>query len=136
MRERNGKALRNSSLRRVRLKAWTAVGLARGCGPAPRGVEPVTMPLWVRSHNTRPVDVYALCGSRDAQWLGTVGVQGSEAFDIPARYSACAEGLMFFLVVQNFGRGYWVGPFRPERTQNVQMVIEKYAGLSSAQLYP
>ena len=44
------------------------------------------------------------------------------------------EGLNFFLVVQESGRGYWVGPFRPERRAHVDLVIEKYAGLSSAYL--
>ena len=44
------------------------------------------------------------------------------------------EGLNFFLVVQESGRGYWVGPFRPERSAHVDLVIEKYAGLSSTYL--
>lgn len=108
--------------------------LVLGCTQGPGRVAPATMPLWVRSHNTRPVDVYALCGSRDAQWLGTVGKGGTDAYELPARYSQCADGLMLFLVVQQFGRGYWVGPFRPQRNQALQLVIERYAGLSSANL--
>jgi hypothetical protein len=138
MRLQHGNAQRNFSPQRVTTTACIALTLCLtfGCTQAPGGVEPSAMPLWVRSHNTRPVDVYALCGSRDAQFLGTIGVQGRDAFELPARYSRCAEGAMFFLVVQNFGRGYWVGPFRPQRSQTIQLVIEKYAGLSSAQLLP
>jgi hypothetical protein len=112
------------------MAAW----LTLGCALAPGGVQPEPTSVWVRSHNTRPVDVYVLCGSRDARWLGTVGERGADAFEIPAEQSRCVEGLNFFLVVQTFGRGYWVGPFRPERSQAVRLVIEKYAGLSSANL--
>jgi hypothetical protein len=111
-----------------------AACLMLGCAPAPGGLQPEPTPVWVRSHNTQPVDVYLLCGSRDARWLGTVGERGADAFEIPAGQPRCVEGLNFFLVVQNFGWGYWVGPFRPQRSQAVQLVIEKYAGLSSAQL--
>lgn len=119
------------------MKAYIALGafLTLGCALAPRGLQPEPTSVWVRSHNTRPVDVYVLCGSRDARWLGTVGVRSTDAFEIPAEQSRCVEGLNFFLVVQTFGRGYWVGPFRPQRSQAVQLVIEKYAGLSSAQLF-
>jgi hypothetical protein len=63
------------------------------------------------------VDVYLLCGDRDAQWLG-------------------ARGWNFFLVVRRSGRGYWAGPIRPGPGAAVELVIEKYAGLSSARLLP
>jgi hypothetical protein len=36
-------------------------------------------------------------------------------------------------LVRRNGRGYWVGPFR-HRGARVELVIEKYAGLSSARL--
>jgi hypothetical protein len=111
-----------------------ATSLSLGCALAPARLEPVPTPVWVRSHNQSPVDVYLLCGDRDARWLGTVGVKGSEALEIPAGLGPCVQGLNFFLVVQNFGRGYWVGPVRPLRSQAVSLVIEKYAGLSTAQL--
>jgi hypothetical protein len=120
----------------VTVKAYIVVAtcLTLGCALAPGGLEPEPTSVWVRSNNTRPVDVYLLCGSRDAQWLGTVGERGADAFEIPAGQSRCVSGLNFFLVVQTFGRGYWVGPFRPQRSQAVRLLIEKYAGLSSAQL--
>jgi hypothetical protein len=111
-----------------------AAFLTLGCAPAPGGLQPEPTPVWVRSHNSRPVDVYVMCGNQDARWLGTVGERGADAFELPAGQSQCVEGLNFFLVVQTFGRGYWVGPFRPQQSQAVQLVIEKYAGLSSAQL--
>jgi hypothetical protein len=44
------------------------------------------------------------------------------------------EGLNYFLVVRESGRGYWVGPFRPERSAHIDLVVEKYAGLSRANL--
>jgi hypothetical protein len=80
------------------------------------------------------VDVYLLCGDHDARWLGTVSEKGSDAFEIPAGQTSCVEGLNFFLVDHYVGRGYWVGPLRPQRSQVIQLVIEKYAGLSSARL--
>lgn len=118
------------------MRAYIVVAtcLTLGCALAPGGLEPEPTSVWVRSNNTRPVDVYLLCGSRDAQRLGTVEEGGADAFEIPAGLSRCVSGLNFFLVVQTFGRGYWVGPFRPQRSQAVQLLIEKYAGLSSAQL--
>jgi hypothetical protein len=75
-----------------------------------------------------------LCGDRDARWLGTIGVKGSDAFEIPAGLPTCVRGLNFFLVVQKMNRGYWVGPFRPLPSQAVDLVVEKYAGLSTARL--
>jgi hypothetical protein len=75
-----------------------------------------------------------LCGSSDALWLGAILDHGSDAFEIPVARQKCARGLNFFLVVRNMGRGYWVGPFRPHPGQVVDLVIEKYAGLSSARV--
>jgi hypothetical protein len=44
-------------------------------------------------------------------------------------------GLNFFLVVQTQRLGYWVGPIRGVQASSyVELVIEKYAGLSSANL--
>lgn len=53
-------------------------------------------------------------------------------FAIPSARRVCASGLNFFLVVQSQGRGYWAGPVRPQYADGVVLVIEKYAGLSSA----
>jgi len=118
-----------------RLLAFAAL-LLPACGVAPRSTQAVPTPVWVvsRSHNRSAVDVYALCGKLDATWLGVVSEQGSDAFEVPARQARCAQGLNFFLVVRNQGRGYWVGPFRPEPGASVHLVIEKYAGLSTADL--
>ena len=119
------------------MKALVALAtcLSLGCALAPAGREPVPTPVWVRSHNRSAVDVYLLCGNRDARWLGTVRVKGSDALEIPADTGPCARGLNFFLVVRNSGRGYWVGPLRPLPDQAVRLVIEKYAALSSARLF-
>jgi hypothetical protein len=76
------------------------------------------------------VDVYLLCGDRDARWLGLVPENGAEAFEISAREPYCLPGLNFFLVVQKLGRGYWVGPLHPESGSHIDLVIERYAGLS------
>jgi hypothetical protein len=103
---------------------FTACAMLRGGGP------PVDTEVAVRSHNASDVDVYLLCGDRDAQWLGVVPRRSGATFVIPPARRICASGLNFFLVVQ--GRGYWAGPVRPQHADGVVLVIEKYAGLSSA----
>jgi hypothetical protein len=111
--------------------AALAVCSLLGCAAATARPEP--MPVWVRSHNKSPVDVYLLCGDRDARRLGTIEERGTDAFEIPAGMQ-CVEGFNFFLVVRNAGRGYWVGPVRSLRRDPIQLVIEKYAGLSTVSL--
>jgi hypothetical protein len=106
-----------------------------GCALAPGGPEPGPTPISVRSHNRSAVDVYLLCGDQNAHWLGEASGKTAGALEIPAGQANCARGLNFFLVVRTSGRGYWVGPFRPDRGGRVELVIEKYAGLSSARLF-
>ncbi len=106
--------------------------LSLACAVSSQGVQELTRPIWVRSHNNSEVDVYVLCGGRDARWLGVVDRKGGAAFEIPARQADCFQGLNFFLVVRNSGRGYWAGPLRPQRPGPIEVVIEKYAGLSRA----
>jgi hypothetical protein len=120
------------------MKRLLAVGtvLLLGCALAENDSRRLPTPIWVRSHNISAVDVYLLCGDHDAQWLGAVQGREREAFEIPASYPYCVQGLNFFLIVRRLGRGYWVGPFRPQRGARVDLVIEKYAGLSSARAYP
>ena len=115
------------------LLAPTAL-LVAACGMLGRGPEPNT-PVAVHSHNASDVDVYLLCGQHDPLWLGTVPKQGAAEYAISAERRLCAAGLNFFLVVQTQRIGYWVGPIRGFRaTSYVELVIEKYAGLSSASL--
>jgi len=116
-----------------RLLAFGIV-LSLGCALAQNGGRRLPTPIWVRSHNVSAVDVYLLCGDHDAEWLGTVEAQQREAFEIPVGHPYCMQGLNFFLVVRRMGRGYWGGPFRPQGGARVDLVIEKYAGLSTAQL--
>jgi hypothetical protein len=113
----------------------TACGaaLSLGCALFPKGPPP-PVPVWVRSHNRSDVDVYLACGERDAIWLGLAPPDQSVAFEIPARQARCPLGLRFFLVVLEQGRGYWAGPVRPGWDTPIQVVIEKYAGLSTAEL--
>jgi hypothetical protein len=111
-----------------------ATCLSLGCALAPGRLPPAPTPVWVRSHNQSIVDVYLLCGSHDAQWLGTVSEKGSDALEIPAGQPRCVEGHNFFLVDRYLNRGYWVGPLSLQRSQAIELVIEKYAGLSSARL--
>jgi hypothetical protein len=118
----------------VRPSIALAALLSTGCVLAPGGGPPQPTPVWIRSHNQSPVDVYLLCGDIDARWLGAVMEKGSDGFEIPAEQPYCGRGLNFFLVVRNQRRGYWVGPFRPRRGEVVELVIEKYAGLSSARV--
>ena len=79
--------------------------------PLPEGPTPV----WVRSHNESEVDVYLMCGSIDAQHLGTIQEKGSDAFEIPHERLICAMGLNFFLVVRDARRGNGGGRSRPRR---------------------
>lgn len=98
-------------------------------------VPPLSIPIWVKSHNHKEVDVYLLCGDRDAEQLGVVPPQQAGMFEIPTSRARCARGLNFFLVRWDIHRGYWVGPFRPRRGLGVDLTIERYAGLSSARLF-
>jgi hypothetical protein len=92
-------------------------------------------PVWVRSHNRQDVDVYLLCGRRDAMWLGAVDARGQGILEFPSAKARCVAGLNFFLVPRGLNRGYWVGPLHPRRADSpVELVIEKYAGLSTAHL--
>jgi hypothetical protein len=92
-------------------------------------------PVGVRSHNASDVDVYLLCGDQDPQWLGTVPKQGAAEYAISRERRICAPGLNFFLLVRTQEQGYWVGPIRGVRASSyVELVIEKYAGLSSVDL--
>ena len=106
------------------------------CALPPGGAPSDPVPVWVRSHNRSAVDVYLLCGDRNPRWLGEVSERASGALEIPASQEYCPRKLNFFVVVRSSGRGYWVGPFQPARGGQVELVIEKYAGLSSAQASP
>jgi hypothetical protein len=118
----------------VRTCLGLAIVLSAGCALASGGPEPGPTPVSVRSHNRSAVDVYLLCGDQNARWLGEVSGKAAGALEIPAGQANCQRGLNFFLVVRTSGWGYWVGPFRPGRGGRVELVIEKYAGLSSARL--
>ncbi len=110
--------------------------LSLACAVVPRSTQTVPEPIRVLSHsyNRSDVDVYLLCGDRDARWLGLVSEKGAAALEIPAGHARCMQGLNFFLVVRRSGRGYWVGPLRPQAGVYIDLVIEKYAGLSTAHL--
>ena len=112
-----------------------ALVLCMGCAALPLREAPPTIPVTVRSHNRSDVDVYLLCGDRDAEWLGVVREHGADQFEIPRSRSTCVLGLNFFLVSRTQNRGYWVGPLHPEAGTNIALIIEKYAGLSSARVY-
>jgi hypothetical protein len=110
--------------------AWT-VPLLTACAVLRGGGPLVDTEVAVRSHNVSDVDVYLLCGDRDAEWLGVVPRRSGATFAIPPARRICASGLNFFLVVRSQGRGYWAGPVRPQHADGLVLVIEKYAGLSS-----
>jgi hypothetical protein len=110
--------------------AWT-VPLLTACAVLQGSGSEVDTEVFVRSHNASDVDVYLLCGDRDAEWLGVVPRRTGAAFAISPSRRICALGLNFFLVVRSQSRGYWVGPFRPQNADDLTLVIEKYAGLSS-----
>jgi hypothetical protein len=102
-----------------------AIG-STAAGPYPK--------VWARSHNASEVDIYMLCGDQNAKWVGWVPAKGATAFELAREDTYCPWGLNFFLVVREQGRGYWAGPVRPRTRSAIELVIEKYAGLSSARV--
>lgn len=118
----------------MRIRLALAASLALGCA-LPRGaVEPLSIPVSVTSHNRSSVDVYLLCGDRDAQWLGLVHGKEGGLFEVPSSRARCVRGLNFFLLHRDLNRGYWVGPLRLRNGSSVHLTIEKYAGLSAARV--
>jgi hypothetical protein len=113
--------------------SFLAALVSFGCaiGPTTAGPQPT---VWARSHNASEVDIYMLCGNQNAKWVGVVPAKGAAAFELPDEDTYCPWGLNFFLVVRNQGRGYWAGPVRPGTSAAIELVIEKYAGLSAARL--
>jgi hypothetical protein len=107
------------------------VSSACAIGPTAAGSYPT---VWARSHNASEVDIYMLCGNQNAKWVGVVPAKGAAAFELAGEDTYCPWGLNFFLVVRNQGRGYWAGPVRPGTRAAIELVIEKYAGLSAARL--
>ena len=106
------------------------------CAANPLSTDPTSALIRVsgRSHNRSDVDVYLLCGNRDARWLGVIANRQTAAFELPGETAHCVSGLHFFLLVRERGRGYWVGPVRPRAGAYIELVIEKYAGLSAARV--
>ncbi|HKG32944.1 MAG TPA: hypothetical protein VKB22_04365 [Gemmatimonadales bacterium] len=104
-----------------------------GCASLQPGTAVSTIPISVRSHNRSEVDVYLLCGDRDAAWLGVVGQKETQVFEIAAERARCVSGLNFFLLSRSHNRGYWIGPVHPAASGGaIALTIEKYAGLSTA----
>jgi hypothetical protein len=112
------------------MKFVAAAVILWGCAAPEQTVS--SIPVTVRSHNQSEVDVYLLCGDRDAEWLGVVAEQEVQFFEVSAKRTRCAVGLNFFLVARKQHHGYWVGPLRPVRGESITLIIEKYAGLSTA----
>ena len=103
-----------------------------GCAVLPPRTDPSTIPVSVRSHNRSEVDVYLLCGDRDAEWLGVIGQKETQVYEIAVERARCISGLNFFLLSRRHNRGYWVGPVHPAPGATIALTIEKYAGLSTA----
>jgi hypothetical protein len=105
-----------------------------GCAANPWSTDPASEQIRIsgRSHNRSDVDVYLLCGERDATWLGVISTKETAGFELPAARAHCVRGLNF--VVRDRGRGYWVGPVRPRAGAYIELVVEKYAGLSAVRV--
>ena len=112
-----------------------AAALSLACAIPRSTGEPLSIPVSVNSHNRSSVDVYLLCGNREAQWVGVVHARETGLFEVPSSRARCVHGLNFFLVPRDYNRGYWVGPIRPHGWSNVRLTIEKYAGASFARVY-
>lgn len=113
------------------------IGLLASCGTEWQGARVAPSPARVFSHslNRSDVEVYLLCGDREASLLGVVSRLGAASFEIPSERRRCVRGLNFFLVVLDQGYGYWVGPFQWRAGAQLDLVIERYAGLSVARLH-
>lgn len=111
-----------------------AAALSLGCAIPRSAGEPIAIPISVSSNNKSSVDVYLLCGDREAQWLGVVHAKQVGVFEVPTSRALCVSGLNFFLVHRDLNRGYWVGPLRLRTGSSVHLTIEKYAGLSMARV--
>jgi hypothetical protein len=109
------------------LGAWP--GLLAACAWLTTSGPPQPISVWVRSHNRSAVGIYLACDRRDSQWVGSVEAKGANSFDLPG-VPYCVYGLSFFVVVQESGWGYWVGPIRPDGPVDVDLLVEKYAGNS------
>jgi hypothetical protein len=116
----------------MRMPLALAATLTLGCAISRGAAEPRSIPISVSSHNRSSVDVYLLCGDREAQWLGVVPAKETGQFEVPISRAGCVSGLNFFLVHRDNNRGYWVGPLRLRTGSSVRLTIEKYAGLSDA----
>jgi hypothetical protein len=116
----------------MRMPLALTATLTLACAIPRSGAEPVSIPISVNSHNRSSVDVYLLCGDHDAEWLGVVDGKGSGLFEVPISRTRCVPGLNFFLVHRELNRGYWVGPLRLQSGSSVRLTIEKYVGLSVA----
>ena len=112
---------------------FLAAFVLHGCA-VPMNMQTAQVSVWARSHNRSAIDVYLLCGNRDARWLGIIGPNETGALDFPSAQARCVQGLNFFLVARDNNRGYWVGPMYPRAGGRIDLVIEKYAGLSTANL--
>ena len=103
-----------------------------GCA-LPMRMQTSQISVWAHSHNRSSMDVYVLCGDRDARWLGSVSPNEAAALEFPSTYARCVQGVNFFLVDRDHNRGHWVGPMYPQGAgYQIDLLIEKYAGLSSA----
>ena len=111
-----------------------AATAALACAIPRSSAEPLSIPVSVSSHNRSSVDVYLLCGDRDAQWLGVVHGKEGGLFEVPSSRARCLRGLNFFLVHRDLNRGYWVGPLGVRVASTVHLTIAKYAGLSNARV--
>jgi hypothetical protein len=126
-------------LGRVMGPLWLAAALLGammllGCA-LPAAMQTAAVSVWARSHNRSAVDVYLLCGDREARWLGVIGPHETGAtLDFPSERTRCVQGLNFFLLDREHNHGYWVGPMYLLRDSRIDLVIEKYAGLSTVNL--
>src|SRR6185437_1737768 len=103
----------------MRIPLALAAAAALACAIPRSPSEPPSIPVSVSSHNRSSVEVYLLCGDRDAQWLGTVPGKETGLFEIPSSRARCVRWLNFFLVHRDLNRGYWVGPLKLQAASTV-----------------
>ena len=76
----------------MRTPLTLAAALSLACAIPRSPGEPSSIPISVSSHNRRSVDVYLLCGDRDAQWLGVVHGKEAGLFESRPRERVACRG--------------------------------------------
>jgi hypothetical protein len=99
--------------------------------------EALATPIRISGHsyNRSDVDVYLACGVREGRWLGFIPKKGTAAFEIPPEAARCAPDWNSFLAVSDGAGSCWARPIRLQAGEQVDLVVERYVGRSTARVH-